>query len=77
VATPPPVSSPAPAPIDVAALLDSALNHFLMSDHKKAKKAVEKVLAAEPGNKKALELMKILGLYPRSRPRQPRYNCCR
>jgi serine/threonine-protein kinase len=69
VATPPPVS-PAPAapaasaPVDVAALLDTALNHFLMSDHKKAKKAVEKVLAADPGNKKALELMKILGALP-------------
>jgi hypothetical protein len=66
LATPPPLNSPAPPPatVDVAAVLDSALNAFLMSDHKKAKKMVEKVLAVEPGNKKALELMKILGALP-------------
>jgi eukaryotic-like serine/threonine-protein kinase len=78
LATPLPVSKPAPSPaaapaatsaaapahVDVVALLDTALNHFLMSDHKKAKKVVEKVLATDPGNKKALELMKILAALP-------------
>jgi tetratricopeptide (TPR) repeat protein len=60
--TPPPVSAPAPGEVD--ALLESALNSFLMNDNKKAKKAVDKVLALDPGNKKAKELIKLLGALP-------------
>jgi hypothetical protein len=66
LATPPPVAGNSPAAgasssSEVAALLETALNHFLMSENKKAKKAVEKVLALDPGNRKAQELIKILG----------------
>jgi eukaryotic-like serine/threonine-protein kinase len=46
---------------EIESLVTSALNHFVANDYKKAKKAVDKALALDPGNKKAKELMKILG----------------
>ena len=46
---------------EAEALTSAALNHFLQNNYKKARVAVEKALALEPGNKKARELMNILG----------------
>jgi hypothetical protein len=68
VATLTPVPLPAqntPVPADprvqAAALMTSALNHFVQNNYPKAKKTAEKALALDPENKKARELMKILG----------------
>jgi tetratricopeptide (TPR) repeat protein/predicted Ser/Thr protein kinase len=49
---------------EVEHLTGSALNHFLMNEHAKAKKALDRALALDPGNKKAHELVKILGALP-------------
>lgn len=38
-----------------------ALNAFVENNHPKARKAAEKALALDPENKRARELMKILG----------------
>ena len=46
---------------EAEALTSAALNHFLQNNYKKARAAVEKALALEPGNKKARELINILG----------------
>lgn len=46
---------------EAESLTTAALNHFLQDNYAKARKAAEKALALEPGNKKAKELMKILG----------------
>jgi tetratricopeptide (TPR) repeat protein/predicted Ser/Thr protein kinase len=46
---------------EAEALTSAALNHFLQNNYKKARVAVEKALALEPGNKKARELINILG----------------
>ena len=46
---------------EAEALTSAALNHFLQNNYKKAKVAVEKALALEPENKKARELINILG----------------
>jgi hypothetical protein len=46
---------------EAEALTSAALNHFLQNNYGKALKAVEKALALEPQNKKARELLKILG----------------
>jgi Tfp pilus assembly protein PilF len=46
---------------EVESLTTSALNHFVQNNYPKARKAVEKALALDPANKKAKELMKILG----------------
>ena len=46
---------------EAASLTSAALNAFLQNNHKKARVAVEKALALEPENKKARELIKILG----------------
>jgi Flp pilus assembly protein TadD len=46
---------------EIESLVTSALNHFVANDYKKAKKAVDKALALDPSNKKAKELVKILG----------------
>jgi len=46
---------------DAESLTTAALNHFLQNNYAKARKAAEKALALEPENKKAKELMKILG----------------
>jgi tetratricopeptide (TPR) repeat protein len=45
----------------VESLTSAALRHFVGNDHGKAKQAVEKALALDPGNRRALELQKILG----------------
>jgi tetratricopeptide (TPR) repeat protein/predicted Ser/Thr protein kinase len=46
---------------EAAALATAALNRFLQNDHGGARALVEKALALEPGNRKAQELLKILG----------------
>jgi tetratricopeptide (TPR) repeat protein len=46
---------------EAEALTSAALNHFLQNNYKKARTAVEKALALEPENKKARELINILG----------------
>ena len=46
---------------EVEWLTTSALNHFLQNNYVKARKAVDKALALQPENKKAKELLKILG----------------
>jgi serine/threonine-protein kinase len=46
---------------EVEALTSAALNHFVQNNYGKARTAVEKALALEPENKKARELLKILG----------------
>jgi tetratricopeptide (TPR) repeat protein len=45
----------------VESLTTAALRHFVGNDHGKARQAVEKALAIDPGNRRALELQKILG----------------
>jgi tetratricopeptide (TPR) repeat protein len=73
-ATPPPASGPPSDPgspartstpegrrSEVEALTSAALNHFLQNNHGKARKAIDKALAIDPGNKKALEMLRILG----------------
>ena len=59
-----PVAVPASALPDarqVESLTSAALRHFVGNDHGKARQAVEKALALDPGNRRALELQKILG----------------
>jgi hypothetical protein len=46
---------------EIESLVTSALNHFVANEYGKARKAVDKALALDPGNKKAKELVKILG----------------
>ena len=46
---------------DAAALATAALDHFVHNDHARARASVEKALALEPANRKAQELLKILG----------------
>ena len=46
---------------EAESLATAALNHFLQNNYAKARKAVDKALALEPQNKKAKELLKILG----------------
>jgi hypothetical protein len=38
----------------------AALQHFLKDDHARAQAAVERALALDPANRRALELQKIL-----------------
>jgi tetratricopeptide (TPR) repeat protein len=45
---------------DATALSAAALQHFLKDDHKRAREAVERALALDPSNRRALELQKIL-----------------
>lgn len=42
-------------------LTSAALNHFVRNEHGQARKAVEQALALDPGDRKARELLKILG----------------
>jgi tetratricopeptide (TPR) repeat protein/predicted Ser/Thr protein kinase len=49
---------------EVEHLTSSALNHFLLNEYPKAKKAVDRALSLDPANKKAQELVKILGALP-------------
>jgi Flp pilus assembly protein TadD len=46
---------------EIESLTTSALNHFVQNNYAKARKAVDKALVLDPGNKKAKELLKILG----------------
>ena len=40
----------------------AALRHFLKDEHRSARQAVEKALALDPANARALELRKILSV---------------
>jgi Tfp pilus assembly protein PilF len=61
-------AKPTPAPSSPAdsrsseagALSAAALQHFLQDDHDRARKLVERALALDPQNRRALELEKIL-----------------
>jgi Tfp pilus assembly protein PilF len=46
---------------EVERLTTVALNAFVVNDYAKSRKAAEKALSVDPDNKKARELMKILG----------------
>jgi tetratricopeptide (TPR) repeat protein len=46
---------------EVESLTTAALDHFVRNDYGKARTAVDKALALEPGNRKARELQTILG----------------
>lgn len=46
---------------EIESLTTAALEAFVANNHPKAKKAVEKALLLDPKNKKAQELLKILG----------------
>jgi serine/threonine-protein kinase len=59
--TPARTSSPEGRRSEVEALTSAALNHFLQNNHAKARKAIDKALAIDPGNKKAREMLRILG----------------
>jgi serine/threonine-protein kinase len=61
--TPPPASRSGAEMIraDVERLTTLALNAFVESNHPKARRAAEKALSLDPQNRKARELMKILG----------------
>jgi hypothetical protein len=59
-----PDGAPGAVPTDVRqveSLTSAALRHFVGNDHGKARQAVERALALDPGNRRALELLKILG----------------
>jgi tetratricopeptide (TPR) repeat protein len=45
---------------EATALSAAALRHFLKDDHGRAREAVERALALDPSNRRALELQKIL-----------------
>jgi len=67
-ATPPPAPTAGPQTgtpearrSEVEALTSAALDHFLKNNHAKAKKAIDKALAIDPGNKKAREMLRIIG----------------
>jgi tetratricopeptide (TPR) repeat protein len=60
-ATPTPAPSPSPQrAVEATALSAAALRHFLKDDHGRAREAVERALALDPSNRRALELQKIL-----------------
>jgi serine/threonine-protein kinase len=46
---------------EIESLTTAALNHFVQNNYPKARKAVDKALTLDPQNKKAKELLKILG----------------
>jgi tetratricopeptide (TPR) repeat protein len=46
---------------EIESLTTAALDHFVANRYAKARAAVEKALALDPGNKKAKDLLKILG----------------
>lgn len=50
-----------PRPAEIEALVTAALDLFVGSEHEKARAAIERVLAVDPENRKALELLRILG----------------
>ena len=53
---------PAPRRGEVESLTSAALDHFLHNDHRRARRAVEKALALDPRNRRAQELLKLLGV---------------
>ena len=57
-----PVAAPAadPRSAEAVALSAAALRHFLQDEHEQARQLVERALALDPQNRKALELEKIL-----------------
>jgi tetratricopeptide (TPR) repeat protein len=69
---PPPASAPPPPPVppsappadprvaEATALSAAALQHFIKDEHDRARQAVERALALDPANRRALELQKIL-----------------
>jgi tetratricopeptide (TPR) repeat protein len=46
---------------EIEALTTAALDHFVANRYAKARQAVQKALALDPGNRKAKDLLKILG----------------
>jgi tetratricopeptide (TPR) repeat protein len=46
--------------VDAAALSTAALRHFLADEHREAREMVDRALALDPANRRALELQKIL-----------------
>jgi hypothetical protein len=60
----PPAARPAPPPepraAEAAVLSAVALQHFLKDDHDQARAAVDRALALDPSNRRALDLQKIL-----------------
>ena len=56
---PPPLRDPRRAEIE--SLTTAALDHFVGNDHDKARAAIERVLALDPGDRKARQLLRILG----------------
>lgn len=50
-----------PSSKEVESLTSAALAHFVGGEHGKARAVIERVLALDPGNRKALELLRILG----------------
>jgi tetratricopeptide (TPR) repeat protein len=62
--TPPAAAPPAVTRGEVESLTSAALNHFVRSEHGQARQAVEKALALDPRDRKARELLKILGTIP-------------
>jgi serine/threonine protein kinase len=59
---PPPAPAPPPDPRLAEAVAQSAaaLRHFVNDEHARAREAVERALALDPANRRALELQKIL-----------------
>jgi tetratricopeptide (TPR) repeat protein len=57
-----PASSADPRQAEANALAASALQHFLANEHGHAREAVDRALALDPGNRRALELQKLLRL---------------
>jgi tetratricopeptide (TPR) repeat protein len=58
--TPAPEAAPDPRVAEAISLSAAALQHFLKDEHARAREAVERALALDPGNRRALELQKIL-----------------
>ena len=64
---PPPPEKPGPPPpppdpriAEAAALSAAALRHFVKDEHDESRRAVERALALDPANRRALQLQKIL-----------------
>jgi eukaryotic-like serine/threonine-protein kinase len=55
-----PAAPPDPRVAEAVALSATALQHFLKDEHGRAREAVERALALDPSNRRALELQKIL-----------------
>lgn len=56
----PPAPRPDPRIAEAGALSAAALRHFVKDEHDESRKAVERALALDPANRRALELQKIL-----------------